>query len=353
MKTLSVNIPEKEYDIIIEKGCIAKTGEYIKARFSKGKCALITDENVGALYADAVIKSLRAKGFEVFLFAIKPGEPSKSMETLQQICAFLACSGINRGDFLVVLGGGVTGDIAGFAASVFLRGIPFVQIPTSLLAQIDSSVGGKVAADIPEGKNLVGSFHHPSLVLIDPDVLHTLPRMYFEDGMAEAIKYGCIKDASLFSFLLESEENTLWEHMEEVIFTCVNIKRQVVEMDEKDKGERMLLNFGHTAGHGIEKFYHYEGIAHGQAIAMGIALFTQKSEKIGFTAAGTYEKLLTVLKKYSLPSKVPEEVVPQLALLCAGDKKNIGKTIHLILISKIGCGCLYPIEYSEFEEFLK
>ncbi len=205
---------------------------------------------------------------------------------------------MTRRDIIIALGGGVCGDMAGFAAASYLRGIDFIQIPTSLLSQVDSSVGGKTGVDLPQGKNLVGAFHQPIAVLIDPDMLKTLPEEFITDGMGEVIKYGCIKDAEFFEFL--ENENAL-ENIESVIETCVKIKRDVVSRDEREKGERMLLNFGHTLGHAIEKLTGYGEITHGMAVAIGMSMIAKAGEKNGITEAGAYKRIVRLCKKYNLP----------------------------------------------------
>ena len=238
MKTVHVDTG-RPYDIYIEKGVIDSAGEYAKKLSNAQKVTIITDSNVAPLYQWRVINSLSAAGFTVHTHVFKAGEESKHLGTIAEMYKALADFGMTRKDLIVALGGGVCGDMAGFAAATYLRGIDFMQIPTSLLAQVDSSVGGKTGVDLPQGKNLVGAFHQPVAVLIDPDTLLTLPDQFIIDGMGEVIKYGCIKDAAFFDFL--EQENAL-QHLEEVIETCVSIKRDVVSRDEREAGERMLLN---------------------------------------------------------------------------------------------------------------
>ena len=211
---------------------------------------------------------------------------------------------LTRSDLVIALGGGVIGDLAGFAAASYLRGVKLIQIPTSLLAQVDSSVGGKVAVDLPQGKNLVGAFYHPKMVLIDPDVLDTLPQHFINDGMGEVIKYGCIKDAELFNSLCShSSFEDLKADLTDVITRCVDIKREVVEADQFDKGERMLLNFGHTLAHTIEQHYNYERESHGEAVGIGMYQITKIAEEKGLTAPRCAEKIKKALDIYGLPSQ--------------------------------------------------
>ena len=256
---------------------------------------------------------------------------------------------ISRSDLVIALGGGVIGDLAGFAASSFLRGIKLVQIPTSLLAQVDSSVGGKVAVDLPQGKNLVGAFYHPRLVLIDPEVLNTLPKRYINDGMGEVIKYGCIKDAALFYTLKTCGSfEALKPELASVIARCVDIKRLVVEQDQFDTGERMLLNFGHTLAHTIEQYYHYERESHGEAVAIGMYQITRIAETCGLTAPGCADEIKSVLTAYDLPhaSGLPIEDLTAAIKL---DKKNLNSSLNLILLHTIGDSYIHPSDVGFFQ----
>ena len=248
---------------------------------------------------------------------------------------------------VVALGGGVCGDMAGFAAAAYLRGIDFVQIPTTLLAQVDSSVGGKTAVDLPQGKNLCGAFHQPSLVLIDALALETLPEHYFSDGMGEVIKYGCIKSASLFERL--QRENAK-DFIEDLIFECVDIKRQVVENDEKEHGERALLNFGHTCGHAIEKLWGFKTVSHGEAVGIGMAMIAQAGEEAGITEKGTCEKICSLLKKYNLKTEDTHSI-NEIIFAMNADKKRTGTGIKLAVISKIGESYVLPVEAEKIAGF--
>ena len=253
MNTVHINA-SKSYDIIIEKGLLPRCGFYIKNVCQAQTICLVTDDTVDALYADTVIQSLQREGFRTVKFVFAHGEESKSSTTYLNLIDFLAENHITRSDVIVALGGGVVGDLSGFAAATFLRGISFIQIPTTLLACVDSSVGGKTAIDIPAGKNLLGAFHQPALVLCDPMTLSTLPDEIYRDGCAEIIKYAMITDAHFFE-QLNNQPVKEWE--EEVIKRCVEIKRDIVMQDEFDRGQRALLNFGHTVGHAIEACSHF------------------------------------------------------------------------------------------------
>lgn len=336
MKEIIVELPKDEYSIFIEKGLINIISSYIKELNKGNKLVLITDDNIQKLYGHTLKDQLVDNGFIVKMIVIKAGEASKSISTLQCIYEELLDFEITRGDYIITLGGGVVGDLGGFAAATYLRGIPFIQIPTTLLAQIDSSVGGKVAVNLPKGKNLVGSFYQPKAVFIDPNVLATLNRKYFNDGMAEVIKYACILDKDLFKRLMALSREELMEQIEDVIYTCCNIKRKIVEQDEKDLGERMKLNFGHTLGHAIEKYFNYQRFTHGEAVAMGMFTITQKSEALGFTKSGATEQLQRILEKYHLPYKMPSMDREEIIKIISLDKKNKGDYIELILLREIG-----------------
>ena len=268
---LTVDLGPNSYPIHIENGILAKTGELVSEVFSGKKIMIVSDDNVFPLYGEVITKALSDSGFECHSFVLPHGEPTKSFQSLPKIYEALINAKLTRSDLLIALGGGVIGDLAGFAASSYLRGIKFVQIPTSLLAQVDSSVGGKVAVDLPQGKNLVGAFYHPKAVIIDPDVLNTLPDHFISDGMGEVIKYGCIKDKELFDILCKHTSfEDLKPELTQIIARCVDIKRVVVEADQFDLGERILLNFGHTLAHTIEQHFNYERESHGEAVGIGM-----------------------------------------------------------------------------------
>lgn len=345
MKKLTVNVQDK-YDILIEKGIIKNCGNYIKNVTNAKKIVIISDTNVEKLFLKTVEKSVKENGFEVFSYVFEAGESSKTTNTVISMVEFLAEKGLTREDTVVALGGGVCGDMAGFAAAIYLRGIKFVQIPTSLLAQIDSSVGGKTAVDLPQGKNLCGAFYQPSLVLIDPDVLDTLPEHYFSDGMAEAIKYGCIKSKSLFERI---ENENAKDFIEDLIYECVDIKRVVVENDEKEMGERALLNFGHTAGHSIEKLYNFEGISHGEAVGIGMVMITEACEKHNLTEKGTSNRISNVLEKYNLKTK-DNHSIKDIVDSMSSDKKRTGSGIKFIMLNSIGDSFIKLVEYKEMAE---
>lgn len=342
MKKLLVNLGDNSYNIEIEKGLIKNVGNKIKELFNCNKVFILTDKNVDKYYGDIVEKSLEEAGFETSKYVIIPGEESKSFHSLLPIYNKLLDFRLTRKDLIITLGGGVVGDLGGFIASTFLRGVPFVQIPTSLLSQVDSSVGGKVGVDLERGKNLVGSFYQPKLVLIDPYVLNTLEEKFFKDGMGEVIKYGFIKDFELYKLLnsLNSREEVM-ENIEHIIYTCCNIKREIVERDEKDLGERMILNFGHTLGHAIEKKYGFKEFTHGEAVGIGMYLITKLSEEKGLVLNNYSESVKEILVRHGLPFNIDlgdkDEIIETISL----DKKNMGSVLKVVIMKEIGNAEVY------------
>lgn len=350
MQTLHVELKNKAYQVYIKRGIVNELGKLLKKYCAK-TVAIITDKNVNRIYGDQVLNALASEGFHTYLIAIEPGEQNKSLTTLSNVYGELVKAKITRSDIILALGGGVVGDLGGFAAATFLRGVPYVQVPTSLIAQVDSSIGGKVAVDLPQGKNLIGSFYHPKAVFIDPDVLNTLDARESNNGMAEVIKYGCIKDRQLFEDLMSFDKNELFKNMETIIFKCLNIKKNIVEEDENDRGCRMMLNFGHTLGHAIEKYFNYSGYAHGEAVAIGMYQITRNSEHMGFTEPGTSFKLKELLLKYSLPYEMPASNASQIVEAISVDKKSKGNSIDIVLLSSIGECFIKNINKDEIPKF--
>ncbi len=347
MKTVHVDTGNP-YDIFIARGIIDECGAYVRRLSSAEKALVVTDSNVAPHYQWRVLNSLEKQGLNVKAFVFRAGEESKNLGTVSEIYRALADFRMTRKDVIVALGGGVCGDMAGFAAATYLRGIGFIQVPTSLLAQVDSSVGGKTGVDLPQGKNLVGAFHQPIAVLIDPDTLNTLPDDFIADGMGEVIKYGCIKDAAFFEKL--EAENAL-DCIDEVIETCVSVKRDVVSRDEREAGERMLLNFGHTLGHAIEKLHGFSGVTHGMAVAVGMAMMANIGEAHGITAKGTAGRIISLCEKYGLPTS-DTATLAQMAEAAKGDKKTAGSKINLVLLKKIGESLILSLPIDDLEEFI-
>lgn len=354
MKKIHVALGEHAYDIEIARGLLDSIGQKTAALLPKARmAAIVSDTNVAPLYSERLVRSLEAAGLKTVLLTIEAGEQSKNMKVLSEVLEQLAESGMTRSDVLLTLGGGVVGDLGGVAAASFMRGIAFIQIPTSLLAQIDSSVGGKVAVDLKAGKNLAGAFYQPKAVFIDTELLATLPVRFLHDGLAEAIKYGCIKDAALFEKIAAyADDAELLADIDSVVAACCNIKARIVEQDEFDTGLRMLLNFGHTLGHAVEQHFGYSHFTHGEGVAIGMYQLTQRTEVLGLTKAGTAARIKEVLEKYALPIAVG---VPKESLLStmAKDKKKQGSSITLIILESLGEGVLKKISWQEMPEYLE
>lgn len=344
---LTVDLGSNGYPIFIDCGILANVEKYVSQVFHGKRIMIISDNHVFPLYGEMMVKALSS--YECHSLILPPGESTKSFQSLPCIYTAMLEANITRSDLVIALGGGVIGDLAGFAASSYMRGVGLVQIPTSLLAQVDSSVGGKVAVDLPQGKNLVGAFYQPKLVLIDPDVLDTLPPRYITDGMGEVVKYGCIKDASLFELLSShSSFKDLKGKMPFIISRCVDIKRLVVEADQFDTGDRMLLNFGHTLAHAIEQYCDYERESHGEAVAIGMHQITRLSEHAGLTQPGESERIRQVLETYGLPVTCNLPISSLLAAIKV-DKKNLDEKLNVVLLHNIGRSYVYPTTLDFFD----
>ena len=335
MEKLTVRLPGRDYDILCGPGLLDQAGALLRPVLKGDLAVIVTDSHVEPLYAARLARSLHGSGFTAAILEIPAGEQSKTPEVLFELWDQMMDLGMTRADSVIALGGGVVGDLAGFAAATILRGVAFVQIPTTLLAQVDSSVGGKVAVDLPAGKNLAGAFYQPKLVLMDPDCLRTLPDREFRGGMAEVIKYGCILDRPFFDFLVAlGDRESVLSRGGEIPLRCCGLKAGIVERDEKDTGERMLLNFGHTLGHVYEKAGNYEKYTHGEAVAAGMVAAAKLGERLGITKPGTAGEIEAVLTRFGLPARITVRPSDYQAL--AADKKTAGDTISLILLEEIG-----------------
>lgn len=342
MKTVHV-AAGKPYDVLIERGLLSRAGEVLKAIAGRARtAAILTDDTVDALYGDTVAQSLQQSGFRVCRCAIPHGEKHKTLTEWAGMLAFLAENRLTRTDAIVALGGGVVGDMAGFAAASYLRGISFMQIPTTLLAMVDSSVGGKTGVNLPAGKNLVGAFCQPCAVLCDPETLNTLPAEVFSDGVAESIKYGVLGNEPLFELLSSGDWRARQEH---VIETCVAAKAALVQADERDTGCRQLLNLGHTLGHAIEKCSGFD-ISHGHAVAIGMVYAARIAIGLGVCAPGVETALVSALTRNALPTQAPYSA-EQLCAVALSDKKRAGGTLTLVLPEAVGRCTLYPVPVDE------
>ena len=347
MNTISVKASQN-YDVIVGKDILSNLGEYLVKFGNNRKAAIISDSHVFPIYGTAVQDSLRQVGISAIHYVFPAGEENKSIDTYTKILNFLAENQVTRSDLIIALGGGVVGDIAGFVAATFLRGISYIQIPTSLLAMVDSSVGGKTAIDLPTGKNLVGAFKQPLLVLCDVNVLSTLPERYFIDGCAEIIKYAMLYDAELFTYLLNQGLNF---DREMVISKCISFKANVVNEDEFDTGVRQRLNLGHTFGHGIEIRSNFT-VSHGHAVAIGMMIVTNAAVHFGICDNMTLRSLRSLLQKFSLPysTTITAQELYQSAL---SDKKCSGASVNLIIPERIGHCNITPTPVSELESFIE
>lgn len=347
MKTVHVKA-SREYDVLIGSGLLAAVGSHILELTKAKKVCIISDSVVFPLYGNSIAENLEASGFEVVSFAFPAGEASKNGETYLSLLNFLASNQLTRSDCLVAVGGGVVGDLAGFAAATYLRGIALIQIPTTLLAAVDSSVGGKNAIDLPAGKNLAGTFYQPNLVLCDTDTLQSLPIEIFRDGCSEVIKYGILYDAALLSHL---QQHGMDFDREQVITRCVELKRDVVAEDEFDTGSRMRLNLGHTIGHGIELQSNF-AISHGKAVSMGIAIVTRSGHINGLCDAATQQQILSVLERFELPVSCRYRA-DDLARCTLSDKKRSGGIVNLIIPQHIGKCIIKPTPIGEIQSFIE
>lgn len=344
---LSVGLGDRSYPIWIGAGLLDQLGDALAAVAFPKQVALITNTTVDALYGDRVRRLLSAAGYSPLTVVLADGEQYKSLETLKEIFDELIAGGIDRGAGIVALGGGVVGDIAGFAAATYLRGIPFVQIPTTLLAQVDSSVGGKTAVNHPLGKNLIGAFYQPRHVLIDVDTLQTLTKRDFTAGLAEVVKYGVIRDAKFLSLLEQHQQQIMSldrSVLMQVIATSCQIKADIVESDETEQGTRALLNFGHTYGHAVETLAGYGEFRHGEAVAIGMVIAARISRAFGFCTADEVSRLTRLLQQFCLPTDAPRWDMSQVMAAVARDKKIKAGQLMMVLNHGLGEARIHPIE---------
>lgn len=334
--TVHVNLAERSYDVLIGPGLLPKIGGMAANLIGGKRCAVVTDSNVAPLYAQTVQKSLWSAGMTVSLITVPAGEASKSVAVVEDVCRQMLQAGLDRKSFLVALGGGVIGDLAGFAASIFLRGIPFIQVPTTVLSQVDSSVGGKTGVNTPEGKNLIGTFAQPALVLADVHTLQSLPEREYGEGFAEIIKHAAIRDAAMFDTINAVAEGA--GDLAELIQRNVAIKARIVEKDEHETtGLRALLNFGHTIGHAIEASAGYGEMLHGEAIGLGMMAAASISCQLAGLPPVARAKIVGLVKRFGLPTKLPENMAAESILEhMKHDKKFSEGSIRFVLLRSLG-----------------
>lgn len=337
MPTVRVDLGKRSYDVLVEKGLLGRAGEVIREAGLPGKAAIITDANVARFHATTLVASLEQAGFSPTIHEIPAGEASKSMSQVEALCSSMAEAGHDRRSFVVALGGGVVGDLAGFVAAVFYRGIPFVQIPTTIVAQVDSSVGGKTGVNLPQGKNLLGAFHQPARVIVDPDVLATLPGREYREGFAEVIKHAAIRDGAMLADIAALDPASR-EVPADLIARNIAIKARIVEADELEtKGLRALLNLGHTIGHGIEAAVPYGEMLHGEAISLGLRAALFLSRRRAGLGADEADSIVGLLEKFELPLVLDSAMSTEQILGKMGrDKKFEAGKIRFVLLRKAG-----------------
>lgn len=353
MKTITIQLGSNSYDITIGSGLLSGIGDACKHAGLSGQAAVVTNPTVAPLYAEAVVSSLTAAGYPSFVIEIPDGEEFKNISVLASVYDQLIEVGIDRKCFVVALGGGVVGDLAGFAAATFLRGIRFIQIPTTLLAQVDSSVGGKTGIDHPKGKNLIGAFYQPALVLADLETLKTLSERHYLAGLAEVVKYGCVLDNNLFSLLESGVESLLQRDPEilgDVVANCCKIKAWVVEQDERESGLRAVLNYGHTLGHAFEMASGYRDLVHGEAVSIGMALAARISCDLGYCKTEERDRIILLLKRLGLPVQAPEVAADILISALSSDKKNRSGRLTYVCNRGIGGHAFHEITPADLAE---
>ena len=339
---ITVNLPENSYQIRITPGGLGQLGKRISELNLGKKVLLVSNPEIFDYYGEIAVKSLHSAGFEVFTHLIPAGEPHKTLESIKQVYDTALLSHLERSSTMIALGGGVIGDMTGFAAATWLRGINFVQVPTSLLAMVDASIGGKTGVNHPQGKNLIGAFHQPKLVLIDPEVLKTLPEREFRAGMAEVIKYGIIWDADLFDQLqksdrLDSFTSISKELLQTILTRSCQAKAEVVSKDEKEAGLRAILNYGHTVGHAVESLTGYSLVNHGEAVAIGMVIAGKIAVKMNLWDSESAKRQDELISKAGLPTKLPANLDPEAIIeTLKSDKKVKAGKVRFILPTKIG-----------------
>jgi 3-dehydroquinate synthase len=347
-ETVRVELGARSYDVVVGTDVLDTLGARLVALGFSGRCGLVTSDRVGALYRTRVERSLVLAGLTPVVVEVPDGEQHKTLATLGRIFDVLLGAGIDRGTAIVALGGGVIGDVTGFAAATLLRGLPVVQVPTTLLAQVDAAIGGKTAVDHAAGKNLIGAFHQPRLVLADVGVLATLPRRELLAGLAEVVKYGVIGDAALFA-RIEADPTALVTvdptSLVPVVAACARQKAAVVAADEREeRGERAVLNFGHTVGHALETVTGYGRFLHGEAVAIGMVAAARVSRALGVCAGTTVDRIATLLGRLGLPVAVPADVTPAaLGTAMRADKKSAGGRIRFIAVEDVGRTRIVPL----------
>jgi 3-dehydroquinate synthase len=338
MKKIRVNLARYSYDVLIGAGLLTLVGLFLKEKGYADKAVVITDPNVKSRYGEVLEQSLTKNGFKVTTLVVPAGEDQKSLDNAVRLYEQLTDAYAERSTPIVALGGGVIGDLTGFVAATYLRGVPFVQLPTTLLAQVDSSVGGKVAVDHERLKNKIGAFHQPRLVIADTDTLKTLPKAELANGLAEAIKTAAVRGKEFFVYLEQNVEKLRAldiSALEEAVYQCVSIKAEIVEKDERDAGLRNILNYGHTIGHAIESVSHF-GVRHGEAVAVGMVVAARISNRMGLLSYSEVDRLITLVEKAGLPARMPDLDTSAILKAMRHDKKVESGQVRFVLLKEIG-----------------
>ncbi|WP_268912181.1 3-dehydroquinate synthase [Lentilactobacillus sp. SPB1-3] len=352
MEILDVHITDHPYQVKIGQGLLKSTGELVTSVWSTRKVALISDDNVAPLYQQQVADSLGQAGFKVFSYQFEAGEESKSLAVLGKLATQMTVDGFNRDDGVIALGGGVTGDLAGFLAATYMRGIDLIQIPTSLLAQVDSSVGGKTAVDLGTTKNILGSFLQPDLVIVDPQTLRTLKERDLVEGYGEVVKVAGLTDHSLWQLIRTiNSPADIFEHAEQISELAIKYKAEVVEADEKEGGLRQLLNFGHTIGHAVEALSD-GNLRHGEAVAIGMVAISQVFTDHGLTPQEVTDQLKDRLVAVGLPIDLPKIDTEQILSKVKNDKKSHDGHLNLVYLKEVGSPAIMSVKTSEVADFL-
>ncbi len=355
VNTVTVELGSRSYPIVIGTGVLDEVGSRLGTLLSSRQTAVISNPTVGKLYLNRVVTSLQGAGFRTASVEIPDGEEHKNLAWLAFIYDRLLDARMDRTSAVLALGGGVVGDLAGFAAATFLRGVPFVQLPTTLLAHVDSSIGGKTGVNHPAGKNLIGTFYQPRLVLIDVETLRSLPRREFVAGLVEVIKYGAILDAELFELIEQNLDRILaldLELLRHIVHRCCELKAIVVQRDERESDFRSILNFGHTLGHAIESLTDYKRYLHGEAVAIGMAFAAKISRSRGYCKEDTVHRIVDLLKRAGLPVDVPKELVgTNLGVMVESDKKVEGGKVKFVCLDDLGRTRFAYLTAQEIAEF--
>lgn len=351
--SLTLDFEKKKSEIVIESGLLKKMGQLLKFYYPGKKIMIVTDETVYSIYGPTLEEQIKEAGSERSLIILPFGEAGKTQDSLFSIYRKLLEKKFTRDDVVLSFGGGAIGDVTGMAASTYLRGITLIHLPTTLTAQADSSMGGKNGINLPEGKNLVGTFYQPEHIWIDPKFLRTLDEKDMASGMAEVIKYALIADMDFFEELLLLEDLCELETLEHIIYKCCMIKKSFIEEDELEKANRIILNFGHTLGHGIERYYDFGNVSHGEAVSMGMYQLTKRSEDMGLTKKGTADLIKEALNIYGLPVELPSNIdKDRLLEMTIHDKKSRGSEINLIILKKIGEPTIHSTKHEELKKYL-